>query len=95
MRSDWEEVKKWRNGRKDFKKFKGKMIKRYLIEGFYKSLNPKIDKYDNGYEQIRILNINVNVIWRVLKGSILSSFFNLYISDVIINLNITFENLLI
>jgi hypothetical protein len=58
-------------------------------------LNPKIDKYDNGYEQIRILNINVNVIWRVLKGSKLSSFFNLYISDVIINLNITFENLLI
>ena len=35
---------------KDFKKFKDKMMERYLTEGFKDILNPNIDKYENGYE---------------------------------------------
>ena len=51
MSSDWEEVKDdEREKVKDFKKFKGKMMERNLIEGFKNILNPKMDKYGYGYE---------------------------------------------
>ncbi len=51
MSSVWEEVKDdEREKVKDFKKFKGKMMERYLIEGIKKILNPKLDKYGYGYE---------------------------------------------
>ena len=51
MSSDWEEVKDdEREKVKDCKKFKGKIMERYLIEGFKNILNPKIDKYGYGYE---------------------------------------------
>ena len=51
MSSVWEEVKDdEREKVKDFKKFKGKMMERYLIEGFKNILNPKMDKYGYVYE---------------------------------------------
>ncbi len=51
MSSDWEEEKDdERKKVKDYKKLKGKMMERYLIEGFKNILNPKIDKYGYGYE---------------------------------------------
>ena len=44
FRRDWEEINNDEMKEvKNFKKIKGKMMKRYLIEGFYKSLNPKIE----------------------------------------------------
>ena len=51
LSSDWEEVKDdERKKVKDCKKFEDKMMERYLIEGFKNILNPKMDKYENGYE---------------------------------------------
>ena len=51
LSSDWEEVKDdERKKVKDYKKLKGKMMERYLIEEFKNILNPKIDKYEYGYE---------------------------------------------
>ncbi len=47
MSNDREEVKD--DEIEEVKDFKGKMMKRYLIEGFIKILNTKIDKYENGY----------------------------------------------
>ena len=47
MSNDREEVKN--DEIEEVKDFKGKMMKRYLIEGFKKILNTKIDKYKNGY----------------------------------------------
>ena len=48
MSNDREEVKD--DEIEQVKDFKGKMMKRYLIEGFKKILNTKIDKYKNGYD---------------------------------------------
>ena len=48
MSNDREEVKD--DEIEEVKDFKGKMMKRYLIEGFKKILNTKIDKYKNGYD---------------------------------------------
>ena len=51
MSSDWEEVKDDESEKvKDYKKFKGKMMEKYLIEEFKNILNPKMDKYGYGYE---------------------------------------------
>ena len=51
LSSDWEEVKDdERKKVKDYKKFKGKMMEKYLIEEFKNILNPKMDKYGYGYE---------------------------------------------
>ena len=51
LSSDWEEEEDDLMGEvKDFNKFKEKFMKKCIKEEFKKLLNPKIDKYDNGYE---------------------------------------------